>query len=204
MAEYKSNSYKSKAEEAERKTKEEQRKASKVISGKASTKPNEVRKITNLFVSEDIDNIKSYILIDVIVPTIKDALLDSLDMLLNGGGRRNSTRGRSSSNRPSYRSYYDSDRDRRDSRPVARASTEFNYDDIVYGTRGDAERVLDKMREYVDQAGGLVTVADMYEFSGLAAPYTAVKYGWFNLRTAEVIRGRDGYYLKLPKAMPSD
>ena len=64
--------------------------------------------------------------------------------------------------------------------------------------------MLDKMREYVDQAGGLVTVADMYEFSGLAAPYTAVKYGWFNLRTAEVIRGRDGYYLKLPKAMPID
>ena len=51
---------------------------------------------------------------------------------------------------------------------------------------------------------GMVTVADMYDLAGLTPPYTAQRYGWFNIRTAEVIRGRDGYYLKMPKAMPID
>lgn len=50
----------------------------------------------------------------------------------------------------------------------------------------------------------MVTVADMYDLAGLTAPFTAQRYGWFNIRTAEVIRGRDGYYLKMPKAMPID
>ena len=51
---------------------------------------------------------------------------------------------------------------------------------------------------------GFVTVADMYDMAGLQAPYTSNKYGWTNIRTAETVRGRDGYMLKLPKAMPID
>ena len=59
------------------------------------------------------------------------------------------------------------------------------------------------MVEIIDNYG-FVTVADMYDMVDLTAPYTAAKYGWTNIRTAEVIRGRDGYMLKLPKAMPVD
>ena len=82
----------------------------------------------------------------------------------------------------------------------------FDYDDISFDSRGDAELVLDQMRDLVDgdRGFGLVTVADMYDLAGLQAPFTARKYGWFNLRTAEVIRGRDGFYIRLPKAMPID
>ena len=66
--------------------------------------------------------------------------------------------------------------------------------------------MLDQMREMVDRESGygLVTVADMYDMAGLSVPYTARNYGWFNLRTAEVMRGHDGYFLKLPRAMPID
>ena len=38
----------------------------------------------------------------------------------------------------------------------------------------------------------------------LTSPYTSNKYGWTNIRSAEAVRVRDGYILKLPKAMPID
>lgn len=183
-------------------TKEDnERKVTKVITGKAKTKPNEVRKVTSMLISDDASNVKSYVIRDVLIPTFKKTILDVVDMILFGG-EGGSKRSRNDS-RPPYRSYYE-DRDRHERR--ARPGNVFDYDDITFDSRGDAELVLDQMREMVDRESGygLVTVADMYDMAGLSVPYTARNYGWFNLRTAEVMRGHDGYYLKLPRAMPID
>lgn len=207
MADYKPNSHKSKAERTEPTTSEEKR-ATKVISGKVKTKENNGRKFAGMFVSEDAANVKSYVLLDVLVPAIKkaisDIVTDGIDMILYGESRGKKTR----SSGVSYRSYYD-DRDRRDrSRDNDRenrrsTSGRFDYDDIVFDTRGDAELVKDQMCDIVDKYG-VVAVADMYDLAGLTVPYTAARYGWFNIRTAEVTRIHDGYVIKLPKAMPID
>lgn len=207
MAEYKSNSHKSKAEGAENATTEEKR-ATKVVSGKVKTKENNGRKFTGLFVSEDAANVKSYVLMDVLVPAVKkaisDIVTDGIDMILYGESRGKKSR----SGGVSYRSYYD-DRDRRDrdrdrDRGSSRSTSgRFDYADIVFDTRGDAELVKEQMGDIVDKYG-MVTVADMYDLAGLTVLYTAARYGWFNIRTAEVTRVRDGYVIKLPKAMPID
>lgn len=179
---------------------EEKRKVDKVITGTAKAKPNEVRKFAGLIVSDDASNVGNYVLMDVLIPTFKKAVVDVVEMILFGekGGKRRSD------GRPSYRSYYDDRNDR--PRKAANMTGRFDYDDISFDSRGDAELVLDQMRDLVDgdRGYGLVTVADMYDMAGLPAPFTARKYGWFNLRTAEVIRGRDGFYIRLPKAMPID
>lgn len=183
-------------------TKEDnERKVAKVITGKAKTKPNEMRKVKSMIISDDASNVKSYVIRDVLIPTFKKTILDVVDMILFGG-EGGSKRSRNDSRLP-YRSYYE-DRDRHERR--ARPGNAFDYDDITFDSRGDAELVLDQMREMVDRESGygLVTVADMYDMAGLSVPYTARNYGWFNLRTAEVMRGHDGYYLKLPRAMPID
>ena len=39
---------------------------------------------------------------------------------------------------------------------------------------------------------------------GINGSYTDNKYGWTHLRSADVQRVRDGYLLKLPKALPFD
>ena len=207
MAEYKSNSHKSKAEGAEIATTEEKR-ATKVVSGKVKTKENNGRKFAGLFVSEDAANVKSYVLMDVLVPAVKkaisDIVTDGIDMILYGESRGKKSR----SGGVSYRSYYD-DRDRRDrgrdrDRGSSRSTSgRFDYDDIIFDTRGDAELVKEQMGDIVDKYG-MATVADMYDLAGLTVPYTAARYGWFNIRTAEVTRVRDGYVIKLPKAMPID
>ena len=49
---------------------------------------------------------------------------------------------------------------------------------------------------------GTVSVADLYDLVGISGNYTDNKYGWTNIRNAEPIRVRDGYMLKLPKALP--
>lgn len=202
MADYQPNSHKSK--ELATKTQTEERRVQKVVSGKAKTKKNGARKLTDIFISEDASNVKSYIFMDVLVPAIKkaisDIVTDGIAMILYGetGGRKSK-----SSSRVSYRSYYDDRRDDRRDRDRFESRGRFDYDDIVFESRGEAELVREQMVELIERYG-FVTVADMYDMADLTAPYTANKYGWTNIRNAEPVRVRDGYILKLPKAMPID
>ena len=39
----------------------------------------------------------------------------------------------------------------------------------------------------------------MYDLSGVTCNYTDNKYGWMNISNAQVIHGRDGYIIKMPK-----
>lgn len=198
MREYQSNSHRSKelAAETPRAKKE------KVVNGKVKTKKNEKRSLFNMFISEDVGNIKTYIRDEILIPTLKKTISEvvnnSTDMFLYGdtrGGKR------SSSSKVSYRKYYDDrDSDRRD---YHGARTRFDYEDLEFETRGDAEKVKRHMLD-ASETYGLVTVADMYDFAGITAPFTAQNYGWVGLRHVDVMRGKDCYYLKLPKAMPID
>ena len=144
---------------------------------------------------------------DVLVPAIKkavsDIVTDGISMILYGGtGGGNRNRSSSSSSKVSYRSYYD---DRRDDRREERYATRgrFDYEDIVFTSRGEAEAVRMQMLDVIDRYG-FVTVADMYDMAGITPPYTSNNYGWVSIRSAEAVRVRDGYVLKLPKASPID
>ena len=77
-----------------------------------------------------------------------------------------------------------------------------NYDDIVLTTRGDAEAVLDAMNDIINQYG-TVSVADLYDLTNVPNDNFAMnRYGWINISGATTVRVRDGYILKLPKAIP--
>ena len=76
-------------------------------------------------------------------------------------------------------------------------------DDIIFDNRGEAEIVLSRMDELIDTYG-IVTIADLYDLAGVTGDYTTNNYGWTNIRSAEVVRVRDGYIIKMPKAMPID
>lgn len=201
MTEYPSNSHKSRELQPTESTKE--KKVEKVVKGTVKTRDNKGRKFADIFISEDAANVKSYVFMDVLVPAIKKAISDivtnGIDMILyggTGGGRKSS-----STNKVSYRSYYDTRNDNRESSGYSRSR--FDYDDIIYETRAEAESVRRQMLDVIERYG-FVTVSDMYEMAGLTAPYTGNGYGWVNIRTAESVRVRDGYILKLPKASVID
>lgn len=202
MTEYQSNSHKSKDGRAEA---PREKRVQKVVSGKVTTKKNEGRKLADIFVSEDVSNVKSYLFMDVLVPAVKklisDVARDGVDMLLYGRTGV-SSKGRSSSN-ISYRKYYD---DRRDDRPSSSNRNRFDYDDLGFERRGDAEVVLDHLQAIADEYG-IARVADLYDLADVTAPYTSNRYGWTKeaLRNVHANRSRDGkYVLDLPKAMQID
>lgn len=205
MEEYKPNSHKYKAEQAAKQQEQKpEKKVEKVIAGTAKTKKKtEMSKFKDIFISEDASNVKSYVLMDVLIPAMKKAVSDivtnGIDMILygsTGGGRK-----RSSSERVSYRNYYD----RRDDRPLDRGRTRqgYSYDDVILDSRGEAEEVIARMEEIIDQYG-VASVGDLYDLVGISGTFTDQKYGWTNLRNAEPRRVRDGYMLLLPKALPID
>ena len=209
MEEYKSNSNKSR-EKTDKQLPKEEPKVTKVISGTAKTKKKSgVQKFADVFIAEDIANVKNYILNDIIIPTLKRALYDSftdgLDMMLNGAsGQR--YRGRRVGSRYSYDKAYSRASYQRDNRNESTTRTRgsgFDYDTILFSNRGDAERVLMELEELISQYG-IASVQDLYSAADLSCPYTYNNYGWTDLRSADVIRARDddGYYIKLPKALP--
>ena len=75
MDEYKSNSHKSRQNQNDDIP---EKKVEKVVSGSVkSKKKNGLQKITNVFVPEDVDDVKSYIFEDIVVPAVKDIILDA-------------------------------------------------------------------------------------------------------------------------------
>ena len=188
---YENNSHRFREEQAV----EEKKKVEKVVQGTVRTKKkNGFQKFAGFLVSDDVSNIKSYVVKDIVIPSVKKAISETIDMILYG-----SSRGRSSGGpaKVSYRSYYDDPRPRD---PIEPRST-FNYDDIILDNRGEAENVLDQMCDLIDTYK-VVSVADLYDLVGITGDYTNNRYGWTNLRNAEVIRVRDGYMLKLPRPLP--
>lgn len=198
MEDYTPNSHKYKAEQ---KAAMEKKKVEKVITGQAKLKKKSgVDKLSEVFISEDAKNVKSYIFMDVLVPAIKkaisDIVRDGIDMILYG-----ETRGRKSGgnvvDRVSYNkisSGYSSGESR------TRANTAYSYEDIILTSRGDAEELLYQMRGTLETYG-MVTVADMYDMVGITGKFTDCNYGWTNLDHVDIRRNRDGYVLDLPRAI---
>lgn len=197
MEEYKPNSHRSKEAPAPEK------KVEKVVRGSVKAKKkSEIQKFASVFIQEDAQKVKSYILMDVLVPSLKKAISDivtnGIDMMLYGETGRTKKSGTAS--KVSYRNYYDKREDRRDYNSN-RTRSGYDYDDIIVDNRGEAEEVLSRMDELI-ATYGIVSVADLYDLVGITGNYTDNKYGWTDIRSASVVRVRDGYMLKLPRALP--
>ena len=199
MEEYKSNS---------KVSREERKPVEKVANGKViDRKKPFFQKITDALIEEDVDNVKSFILIDILIPNIKKAIYDigtnSLDMFLygNNGRNRNST----ISSNVSYNRFHDTRRHNEPSREQSRFKGTQRYDDIKLESRGEAEEVLTRLDELASHYG-FVRVADFYDLVGVSGYYTDNDYGWtdISIRNAYVVRMRsgEGYTIKFPKAIP--
>jgi len=202
MDNYKSNSNVSRDDKNE----VVKKKVEKMVSGTVkSKKKNDLHKLTDVFGTEDVNNVKSYLLTDVLIPAVKDVIEDlvskGIRMMLRGEVGTRSSSSSSHISKISYNKAY-KEPDKRYNNYTA-TKLGYNYDDIILDNRGEAEDVLSRMDEIIDTYE-LVSVADLYDLVGVSGNYTDHKYGWTSLRGASVIRVRDGYLLKLPKALPLD
>lgn len=203
MQDYKPNSHRFR-EEQKSLAPVEKKKVEKVVKGSVKTKKKgSISKLSDVLISEDANNVKSYILMDVLVPTVKKAIVDivtdAVNMVFLGGTGRSKTT--SSSNYISYNRLAEP-RDRYNS-SAPRAGSRFDYENIVFTSRVDAEAIIEQMNDIISSYG-FVTVADLYDMADLSHPYTSNDYGWTSIVSAAVIHVRDGWVIKLPKARPID
>ena len=203
MEEYPNNSHKHKQNK-----KNEAVKVEKVITGTTvKKKKSEIRKLSDVFLAQDVADVKSYVIMDVLIPSAKRAISDivsnGIDMFLYGG--KNPNRSRSRQGRASYYSYYDEPDHRREEPERRKRRNTYDFDDVEFDSRADAEEVLLEMERLID-VYGLVSVANFYEAAGETIRATDYNFGWTNIDSARVesmCRG-SGWIVKLPKAMPID
>lgn len=188
----------------------------KAVKGKVTVKNAGKKRLEGAFIAEDAGTVKDYIFWDVLVPAGKSLIVDMIkktaDAIFFGDRPRGSNiyRERGVSyvkyDSPSYdRSY---SRDYRnysrepERRPVYQRRSAHDFDDIVLESREDAENVLDALVESTMRYG-LTTVSDFYDLVGIEANYTDLKWGWYELSSAKVLRTRDGngYIIALPRCV---
>lgn len=168
----------------------------KIITGTVKpAKKSWFKKFIGLFVSDEVDDVPSHLLRNVVIPAIKRTISDCVEIGLNGetGKRRIS----GSSIVSEYRGGNGSqNRTRYDIQNL------YEIDDIILDTYGDCEAVLDEMRDLIEQYG-MVSVNDLYDMLGTSSTrHTDSKYGWTSLRTAKIVPMRGGFMLKLPRVVP--
>lgn len=185
---------------------EKREKLEPVVSSPTKTKKQTTwDKVKEEFVNGDGKSVGDYLLLDVLVPAIKQTIQaminNGVDMILYGDSNYGRNRNSYQPGRTSYRQYYDQPRNNY-SRP--KIGSDYNYDEIVFGSRGDAELVLYYMRESIAKYR-VVRVADYLEWSNRDSNFTDNNYGWTNLDYVQIRTTRDGgYYLDLPRPMALD
>lgn len=120
---------------------------------------------------------------------IKTKISRNVDKALYGERPR-----RNHGSRVSYRSYC---------REKKKSDFTYSIDNIIFESMAEAERVKEQMSEIINEYG-YVTVADVCDLANVSSNYMDSKYGWTYINSAKVTRIRNGYYIKLPIALPID
>lgn len=160
-------------------------------------KPSWFEKAAKWFISEDVDDIKSYLIFDLIIPGVKDVTFDLVEMMLFGGKGSRKSRG---SSKVSYDGYYNRKerRARSKSRNREDKDTSTDYKDIIVEDRGDAEDIVDRMQDLIDR-NGKASIADLLDLVNLPSNFADVDWGWTNPRSISYRRVRDGYKIDVDR-----
>lgn len=179
---------------------DKQKKVEQVVKSGVTVKEKSLGgKLAETFLSEDVANVKTYILKDVIIPAIKDTIVsivqNGIEMMFYGDTKV-SKKSSSTGTYVSYNSIYQPTT----RTPVSRSAdnTRNNTKDFIFESRGEAEKVLDMLTEIVSEYQA-ASVADLCQLVGVTGEWTDNKWGWYDLTSASVKRVHGGYMLDLPK-----
>ena len=186
-------------------------KPSKVIKGSAKLeKRTPTKKIVNFLFSDKLDSIGTYLMYEVLGPSLRNLAyqlgVGALQMTFFGNNRppmgavppsqqySGARRDYGAYSNPGY-GYA------QPPQPVIAAPNGYRQrlmpNDISFDTADDANLVLDRMRMQL-QKFGKVFLRDMYEFCGITAEqdnWTLSSYGWYDLNSAHPIQRTDGRWM---------
>lgn len=213
-SEFPSNSKTTKTTKKSTDAKDEPKKVEKVVTGEVRTRKRPLgRRFADTFAGGDARGAGSYVLFDVMIPAAKDMVADAMsqgvERMLFGEVRSTSRRGHRTGASGGYTPY-----NRMGSGPIGSRREEprvpsrrnralHNFDEFILDTRAEAHEVLDRLHHRIDQYE-VATVADLYDLLGQTGEYTDAKWGWTDLRYADITRITNGYVLDLPRPEPID
>lgn len=156
------------------------------------------KKVLGEIIREDARSVGETVLWDVIIPTVKNLISDTvtrgIESMLYGGD----SRPRSRSSYSDYSGYSrpkgtrDRPAERRSTRPARHAEPERN--EIIFDTRSDANDVIDRMSDLIDQYGQ-VSLADLNALIGASSNFIDDNWGWTDMGSFDVRQVRDGFML---------
>ena len=154
------------------------------------------RVFKDVFIAEDVKDVKSYFIFDILIPGVKEAILSVLEMLLLGSISRSAGY---SDRHVDYASYSRNKGKRKEKKD------KFVLEDIIFRTRGEAEEVLQHLIEDAEQYGQ-ISVGAFKEEIGVSSEYTDHDYGWAyeDIRKSGVSRSRNGFIINFPRVTPLD
>lgn len=168
------------------------------------------RQFKTAFIQGSSRDAFSYMVEDIVVPTIRDMFVDAMqggiDRLFNGN-RHGPRRGYSTplinnevNSRVDYRSQSMGKSRSAPQRMLSRtARSHHDFGELVIQNRREAEEVIDSMFDILSSYGQ-VSVADLYVLTGIRSDHTDERWGWTNLRGAKAVplRRQGGFLLDLP------
>lgn len=192
-------------------TPKEKKDIQKVITGEVIQKPKSFgKRFRAIFFGGDFKGVVRYVTADVMIPAIKNVIVDSaiegVKRLVYGEG--------------AYRRRYQDPRDPRDPRRTNYAYNRIperyrttmlpdqppypgprtrrpDASDVLLASREDAENVLERMGDIIDKYE-TASVADLHDLIGLPTTYVDNDWGWTRITGASIRQTREGFLLELP------
>lgn len=147
-------------------------------------KPSGFEKFVRGFMTNDVQDIKRYVLYDVILPELRNIGMGLIDSFFRAKGIKGRGGGGVYYGNRSYDSYYNGGygssvyRDRSREAHTDHKSEKNDYRYVTIRERAAAERIIHKMREQIYEYGE-ASVADLLEFMGLEnTEWTDQNFGW--------------------------
>ena len=172
---------------------------SPVVSGKVKKKGKSFgKRVVDSFINEEVDDVKGYLISDVLIPTVKKTILDVIRMFFYG---------RASNPDGSIITPYNTMSRGRTylmgSSTMPNRISKKTFDDIWFENRGDAEIVEDNLNAIMTEYK-VVSVADLFELSNQSSDFTDNRFGWTDISNMRIIQSGGGYVLKMPPPRPID
>lgn len=191
----------------------------KIVNSRAIKRKKSVgKRLLEMVVGDQVTDVRTFVVQDILVPAVKDMVADMAHGITDILIYRDTRGGRG------YRGYshgYDYSRQYRSSDPLDR---KYGYgyserrrdprndgprralkitDDIIVGSKREAENVLSEMARCIQQYGQ-VTLSQVYSMVGWDQTYTDNYWGWYDMGSAHTKRVREGWLLDIPKPVPME
>ncbi len=177
-----------------------------------STKKPIGKKFAETFLSEGTDDVKHWVITDVLIPGIQNTILDILSMMFFGETRSRDRRSRRDrDDKFNYRGCYNRDSDRYDRSRNRRRDSDDYYDsddrvdfrNIVLRHRDDAEHVVESMRGRIREYGS-ASIGELLDLLDIAGRYTDNNWGWDDERDIRIRRVSSGFLIDVSEPIYLD